>query len=91
MLISPSAVLAQEPGAISSSDKDTSKVEIPNLSKTKPGTEKELFPQMEGREVLEIKVDSNYSNGLNPKEAKDISKPKNKKGVIISSKDCPVT
>ena len=91
LTFSPIAILAQNQGAIDSVGSDTNKVQSPNISIKPVSKGKELFPQSDGVEVLEMKADSIYSNGLKPDEAKKIAKPKKKKGVKISSVDCPVT
>ena len=88
---SPIAVLAQDQGTSAPVKNDSAKVEKQIISVTKSALESELFPQAKGKEVKEITADSTYSNGLKPKEANKIAKPKKKKGVKISSKDCPVT
>ena len=84
-------MLAQNQGASDTIQHDTNSVQKPNVSVSPASKEKELFPQDDGKEVLEMEADSIYSKSLKPDEAKKIAKPRKKKGVKISSVDCPVT
>ena len=84
-------MIAQNQGASDTIESDTNSTQKKAVSIKPAVRESELFPQGDGKEVLEMKADSTYYRGLKPGDANKIPKPKKKKGVKVSSKDCPVT